>query len=388
MIYRIIFSVVVFLLQAQLSAQQGVAINNEGSSLHKSGILDVKRTDKGMRGKRMSTEQRTAIANVVKGLLVFDNNTSSFWFYSGTAWTELSSGGNEWTVADNNLYNRNSGNVGIGTTLPSEKLDVAGNIRSRARVDADGVIEGNGLSSTGALYVQGTSLLTGAVTVSSSASFGGNVNSNTGMSITDPAGILQFKNGSDDKGFLQLSGDNLRIGTNSSNTNGRFVIRTGGADRFHVDGSGNVGIGVAAPLVKLHVASGSIYAEGMIQALDDFNTAGNIYLDGSVRRFGITGSANLVPYAYGVVNSNGTIRTGTGNFTVTLGAQGEYTINCPNVGPNYCVSVSPMNTSNYGNATWRIVDNNSFEVSTGGWDPALKNSISFDCPFSFIVYKK
>ena len=49
-----------------------------------SAQLDVSSTAKGMLVPRMTTAQRTAIASPAKGLLVFDNGTSSFWFYSGT----------------------------------------------------------------------------------------------------------------------------------------------------------------------------------------------------------------------------------------------------------------------------------------------------------------
>ena len=61
------------------------------------------------------------------------------------------------------------------------------------------------------------------------------------LNTTNP--IIQLQNSSIDKGFMQLSGDNIRIGTNGGNLEGKFVIRTNGGDRFFVDGSGNVNIG-------------------------------------------------------------------------------------------------------------------------------------------------
>jgi hypothetical protein len=373
---KLITATVGLFMQALLFAQQGVAINTDASAPAASAVLDVKSTDKGVLVPRMTTAQRTAIANVVKGLLVFDNSTSSFWFYNGGTWVELSTGDNRWTsLSSNNISNTNTGNVGIGTIIPSEKLHVAGSIRSTGDLKLSGDA-GVGVSNPEQrLHVR-----------SSTAS--------QGILMEGDNPILQLRQtnapsaGYTDKGFVQLSGDNLRIGTNSSNTDGKVVIRAGGGDRVYVDGTGNVGIGVATPLVKLHVANGSIYADGMIQAVGDFNSSGNIYFDGSLRRFGTTGSANLAPYAYGVINANGTIRTSIGNFSVVLGATGEYTITCANVGPDYCVVVTAMNSGDYGNATWRIIDNHSFKINTGGWDPGIDDSTPFDCPFSFVVYKK
>jgi hypothetical protein len=150
------------------------------------------------------------------------------------------------------------GNVGVGTINPSTKLDVAGNIRTSGRVDADGVIEGNGISSLGALYVSGTSLMNGSVTGSNSASFGGNINSNTGMSIKDDAGTLSLQSsGGTEKAYVQLSGENLRMGTYSSNATGKLIMRLNGADHVFVENDGKTGIGQDAPQAKLHINSGA-----------------------------------------------------------------------------------------------------------------------------------
>ena len=144
------------------------------------------------------------------------------------------------------------GNVGIGTISPDSKLHVVGNTKTTGRIDMDGVLETKGGLSAiqgAGLYVTGSSLQEGNITThgnisgTGTASISGNINSNTGMTITDVAGTLQFKsNSSTEVGFLQLSGNNLRIGTNSGNL-GKFVIRTNGADRVYVDNGGNVSIG-------------------------------------------------------------------------------------------------------------------------------------------------
>jgi hypothetical protein len=62
------------------------------------------------------------------------------------------------------------------------------------------------------------------------------------LNATDP--MFQLKNDDVDKGFIQLSGNNLRIGTNASNTFGSFVVRTTGSDRMYVNYKGQMGLNV------------------------------------------------------------------------------------------------------------------------------------------------
>ena len=97
--------VLLFLLLSpiMLIAQEpGVAINTDGSAADAKAMLDIKSINKGILIPRMLSSERTAITPVPKGLLVFDNTTNSFWFYSGTAWEELKGGGNAgWQLLGN-----------------------------------------------------------------------------------------------------------------------------------------------------------------------------------------------------------------------------------------------------------------------------------------------
>ena len=69
-------------------AQQNVGINT--TTPDPSAALHVESTNQGVLVPRLTTQQRQMISNVATGLLVFDTNTGSFWFYNGTAWVDLS----------------------------------------------------------------------------------------------------------------------------------------------------------------------------------------------------------------------------------------------------------------------------------------------------------
>ncbi len=105
---------------------QSVAINNDGSSANTSALLDVKSTTKGMLIPRMDSLQRASITLPATGLLVYQTNKDSgFYFYDGTAWQEFTNTGNNlWKKNNTNIYNNNSGNVGIGTNNPLARLHV------------------------------------------------------------------------------------------------------------------------------------------------------------------------------------------------------------------------------------------------------------------------
>ena len=92
--------ILILVFPLQLTAQVGINANNNNPD--PSAMLDVQSTDKGMLVPRMTTAQRTAISNPTTGLLVFDNQTNSFWFWSGSQWEELGNGGgNGWGLTGN-----------------------------------------------------------------------------------------------------------------------------------------------------------------------------------------------------------------------------------------------------------------------------------------------
>ena len=104
----------IILLYCQTMNAQSVGIGTASPAT--SAQLDITSTNKGLLMPRLTTAQRTAIANPANGLMVYDTNLSAFWFYNGSSWSSVAgSAASQWMVNGNNIYNSNSGNVGIGT---------------------------------------------------------------------------------------------------------------------------------------------------------------------------------------------------------------------------------------------------------------------------------
>ena len=285
-----ILTLLLFVLSGQLLFAQNVGIGT--NTPNSKAILDISSTTRGILTPRMTTLERLSITSPPNGLLVYDLDKNEFYHYTGTGWLAMLNGA-YWTrpITNRNRISNNIDSVGIGTNSPTEWLDVDGNIRSRNNVLADnnitatGTVQGSAIISTGNLVTGGTGLVNG------------DLSTNSGLFINNTAAILQLKSSGISKGFLQLAGSDVRLGTNSGNT-GNLIIRMNGNDRIRIDQGGNMDI------------------EGQI-----INSAA-------------TGAAPLLPRCYGYVSATGAIISGSGNFTVTKTIIGEYRITCTGISTN------------------------------------------------------
>ena len=127
-----ILAVILTFGYAIVNAQnQGVAINTDASQADASALLDVKSTTAGVLVPRMLMSERDIIALPATGLLIYQmDNTPGFYYYNGSAWQAVSGvgGDTDWTVSGIDMYNNNTGNVGIGTSSPGATLDVEGRV--------------------------------------------------------------------------------------------------------------------------------------------------------------------------------------------------------------------------------------------------------------------
>jgi hypothetical protein len=258
------------LLSSGVSLAQNVGINGTGALPDASSMLDVSSTSKGFLTPRMTLIQRDAIASPATGLLIYQtDNTPGFYYFNGTSWVQsigpagptgaagtngtLSPGtaagnttywdGTTWVLNSANIYN-NGANVGIGTTTPSQKLHVDGNIMLTN--SANGVM----------LNASDRPLITRGWDAFTSGGY-------TGLG----------------RWGLFMEPSTLVIGTPNLANNGNVAFR-----RFNPDGtstttmflnsSGSLGIGSTAPGAKLQIDHNAASTWGTAILLNE-NAAGN-----------------------------------------------------------------------------------------------------------------
>jgi hypothetical protein len=214
-------------LTTQLLNAQSVGIGT--TSPNASAMLDVTSpsNNKGMLIPRMTALQRTGIGSPAPGLMVYETTSNSLWIYNGLTWVQQASGGvSPWTVSGNNIYNSNTGNVGIGVSAPAAKLHLAGLMK----ID------------------------------------GGQVD------IDDNIAKVRLLFNASPKGYFSLSSStgDIQIGTNvGSNDMGKLQLETKSSPRLTIEPDGNIGIGTIAPNYKLDVR-GDIYTEGNLRIEDGY----------------------------------------------------------------------------------------------------------------------
>ena len=132
-------------------AQVGIGTNSPEAS----SALDISSTEKGLLIPRMTTAQRTAIANPANSLLVFDTETNSYWSYIEDVWQESKPGVGKFVdgAADDIAYYEGRVGIGINAFSTAHRLYVE-NVKDDSSTNTSGVIRGvyNGDGNGGVTY--------------------------------------------------------------------------------------------------------------------------------------------------------------------------------------------------------------------------------------------
>lgn len=247
-------------VSSMLSYSQSVGINEDGSVPDPSALLDIKSTSKGMLIPRMTSAERTGILNPGEGLLVYDNETASFWFYKAAGWTELITGGgagtNFWDTDGNHIYKNNTGNVGIGTTAPPTLLTL------QTPINTLGFTHIGGPDSI--IVTEGIGGVSASIGTSTNHAFRLNAGGQGRVSIYPAGEVVVGPNATGAVGMLTVQTSNNADGISHLGANGNILkTRMGGtsagigtysnthmrifcnsrSDLFIAAATGNVGIG-------------------------------------------------------------------------------------------------------------------------------------------------
>jgi hypothetical protein len=164
---------------------QGVAINNDGSNPSSSAILDVKSTDKGVLIPRMTQSQKNAITSPDTGLLIYQtDDTSGFYYYNGSSWVQSvgptgATGSTGPAPSGTGIVTVNSGTLGTPTQLSGDITTTGSSL----------------ITTIGASKVTSSMILDGTITT---ADVSNNSIDGTKINLTSNAsGDMMYYNGTD-----------------------------------------------------------------------------------------------------------------------------------------------------------------------------------------------
>ena len=321
---------------------QNVSINQGGLAPDNSAMLDVSSTNSGLLIPRMTLVQRNALVNPANSLLIYQtDNTPGYYFNSGSAtipvWDQLITSGDNLGnhIATSNIqlsgnylsgdgdnegvFVTNTGNVGIGTTTPSRKVQVHESIATNSFAQYTTTASGQGAADG---FIMGYADAVGAALFNgenSNLAFGTNgayrmwLNpvGNLGVGAMAPLDKLEVFNAGNVRVRTRTTTNGFS-GLVAQNSLGEYFVGVQGAadpfpgefqifqnapssgQRMVIDNGGNMGIGISNPIARLHLGS----AATVTSIIESSATAGtwlafrNSSVGGQYHQIISTGSTN------------------------------------------------------------------------------------------------
>ena len=307
------FLISVFLLLSFVPVYGQVAINTDASQANSHAMLDVKSNDKGMLIPRMTTAQRTTLGQnlttLEKGMLVFDTETNSLFFWNSTVWTEMSAQ-NYWKTNGNMVSTTDTNFIGTINNMP---LNIFTDSLLHVRITTRGQIE---IMNTG-----------GSVFLGQGAGANDNLTDNNNIYVGDSAGYAG----------QSWPTNNIAIGKNAmrdNNGSSRNIAIGNNALTSNSISSNNIAIGYEA---FKNLNSGHAWQYNIAignQTLYSFNPNYGASPEvvntavGTRSMYSQTGEGNNTALGYHTLYSN---KTGGGNIAIGAGAINADTLSSSNI---------------------------------------------------------
>ena len=312
-------------LSASGFAQVGIGTTSPDAS----SALDISATDKGFLMPRMTTAQKTTIANPAIGLQVYDTDTKSIWSYNGTAWVEGTGGPGKFIDGASSDIAYYEDRVGIGrnafSTLHKLYLETTKDAgQSQTAVIIDAIYEGSAATGVNSGFAA-TARNNSTGTVTDAIGIQGIVRNGSGGTITTAigsrpqlinSGTINWGAGlvvdnTNNAGLMRTAyGMNISL-TNASNASmgqgslGSMYIQNDGSITGHAyglwiggGGSGSVGgnaygLFIATPYTNVAGDSFAIYSQNTANSYINGNLG--VGLEAPLRKVHISGALRLEP---------------------------------------------------------------------------------------------
>ena len=142
-------ALIAFVFSSNIHAQVGVNTTTPDVS----AALDITSTSSGLLIPKMTQAQKNAIASPATGLLIYQTNaTSGFYYYDGSVWATFG-GGSGWDLTGDTGTTVGTEMVG---TLDAQDLVIIANNSESMRIDANGLVGIGTASPTQLLHIVGT----------------------------------------------------------------------------------------------------------------------------------------------------------------------------------------------------------------------------------------